>query len=227
MELDWDVLFINELDLQFSIEIALRTVIMFLLILTFLRLSGKKGVRQLSIFEVAIIIALGSAAGDPMVSKDYAILPSVLVFIVILALYRLITYYASKNETFERLVEGDPVYIVEEGKFVLIRRTEHNFAKDEFFAEMRNMGVSHLGQVETAILETSGKLSVYFYADGDVRPGLPVLPKLYEKKATQINGQGLYSCTYCGECTELSASQPCARCGKEEWVRAINNYRVT
>lgn len=227
MELDWDTLFINELDLQFSFEIALRTVIMFLLILTFLRLSGKKGVRQLSIFEVAIIIALGSAAGDPMLSKDYAILPSLLVFIVILALYRLITYYASKNEAFERLVEGDPVYIVEEGKFVLIRRTEHNFAKDEFFAEMRNVGVSHLGQVETAILETSGKLSVYFYADRDVKPGLPVLPKLYEKKSHHIESKGLYACTYCGECTEISSARSCPRCGKSEWVKSIDNLRVT
>lgn len=226
MKFDWGTIFLNELDLQLSLEIALRTMIMFLLILTFLRLSGKKGVRQLSIFEVAIIIALGSAAGDPMISKDFAIVPSLLVFIVIIALYRIITYYASKSENFERLVEGDPVYVVEDGRFVLIGRNEHNFAKDEFFAEMRNRGVSHIGQVKTAILETNGKLSVYFYNDEEVKPGLPILPKLYNKKSKEIKEEGLYACTYWGECSELAKAQSCFRCGKNEWVKSLDISRV-
>jgi len=226
MKFDWNAMFVNELDLQLSIEIAIRTVIMFLLILTFLRLSGKKGVRQLSIFEVAIIIALGSAAGDPMVGRDYAIVPSLLVFVVIICLYRLITYYAAKNENFERVVEGNPIYIIEEGRFVLVARGKHNFAKDEFFAELRNMGVSHLGQVETAILETNGKLSVFFYPDEKVKPGLPVLPKLYNKKSTRIEAEGCYCCTYCGARSELSAPRKCERCTKDEWVTAIDLHRV-
>lgn len=112
MKFDWDTIFLNGLDWALTLEIAFRTLVMFLLVLAFLRLSGKKGVRQLSIFEVAIIIALGSAAGDPMLSKDYPIIPSLIVFSVIILLYRIITYYAGKNENFESLVEGDPIYII-------------------------------------------------------------------------------------------------------------------
>ncbi|MCF2490734.1 hypothetical protein [Dyadobacter sp. CY347] len=67
--LDWQELFINDLDWEFAIEIVIRTLIMFAAILIFLRTSGKKGVKQLSIFEVAIILGLGSAAGDPMSNK--------------------------------------------------------------------------------------------------------------------------------------------------------------
>ena len=63
MEFDWNKIFLSDLDWSFTLEIIFRTVVMFALILIMLRLSGKKGVRQLSIFEVAIIIALGSAAG--------------------------------------------------------------------------------------------------------------------------------------------------------------------
>ena len=227
MNFDWNAIFLNDLDLQLSLEIGLRTLIMFLLILTFLRLSGKKGVRQLSIFEVAIIIALGSAAGDPMVSKDYAILPSLLVFVVIISIYRVITYYASKNEKFESLIEGDPVYIIEGGQFTLVEGADNNFAKDEFFSEIRGQGASHIGQIETAILETSGKLSLFFYSDKDVRPGLPVLPKLYNKKSIVIQDNAVYACTNCGNCKEIAHPQKCERCGKEEWVPAIDNLRVT
>jgi uncharacterized membrane protein YcaP (DUF421 family) len=227
MKFDWEGIFLNGLDWELSLEIAFRTLIMFLLVLTFLRLSGKKGVRQLSIFEVAIIIALGSAAGDPMLSKDYPILPSLLVFSVIIVLYRIITYYAGKSENFESLVEGDPMYIIEDGQFAMVSRTSHNFAKDEFLAELRNEGVSHIGQVETAILETNGKLSIFFYPDEEVKPGLPVLPKLYNKKSEHITSPGHYACTNCGNCEKLVQNSECSRCGEKEWVQAIDKLRIT
>ena len=69
MEFDWNKIFLSDLDWSFALEIVFRTILMFALILLMLRLSGKKGVRQLSIFEVAIIIALGSAVGDPLVTN--------------------------------------------------------------------------------------------------------------------------------------------------------------
>lgn len=97
-------IFIHELDWSFAGHIAIKSFIMFMIIL-FLRLTGKKGIRQLSIFEVAIIIALGSAAGDPMVDREMAVFPSLIVFVCIVLLYRLLTYFEAKNSKFERLLE--------------------------------------------------------------------------------------------------------------------------
>ena len=160
MEFDWNEVFINDLDWSFTLQIVVRTLVMFSVILIFLRMSGKKGVRQLSIFEVAIIIGLGSAAGDPMSNKDSAILPALLVFVTVLGLYRLITWIAAKSEGFESVLEGDPVYIIEDGMFNL-DTGERTYAKDEFFSEMRQQNIEHLGQVRTAILETNGNVSFY------------------------------------------------------------------
>ncbi|RZL52987.1 MAG: DUF421 domain-containing protein, partial [Pedobacter sp.] len=117
LDIDFKNVFLNDLDWSLVLEIAIRTTIMFVFVLVFLRSSGKKGVRQLSIFEVAIIIALGSAAGDPMLNSESAILPSLLVFVVILAIYRLITYLATKNQRIENILEGEPTYIIEDGMF--------------------------------------------------------------------------------------------------------------
>ncbi|WP_129717451.1 YetF domain-containing protein [Pedobacter sp. SYP-B3415] len=227
MSIDWENLFLNGLDFSFITEIALRTLIMFLFVLVLLRSSGKKGVRQLSIFEVAIIIALGSAAGDPMMNKDFAILPSLIVFAVILGFYRLLTYVASKSEKFEMVLEGEPMYIIEDGQFTLQEEGADTFAKDEFFAEMRVMSIEHVGQVKTAVLETNGQVSFFFYEDKDVRPGLPVLPKPYQKKSQEIHEAGDYACTHCGKVLHLSAAQYCPRCKKTEWVRAIDTPRIT
>jgi len=226
MDLSLKDIFIGELNVSFILEIIIRTFIMFLMVLIILRLSGKKGVRQLSLFEVAIIIALGSAAGDPMFNKDTPLLPSVIVFAVIIIVYRIITYFASRHEKFEDLVEGEPLYVIEEGQFALGIKNDHTFAKDEFFAEMRQESIEHVGQVKTAILETTGNVSFYYFENEDVKYGLPVLPKLYGKKSDEIKNEDMYACTYCGNATYLvSGKHQCKRCGNREWVKALNSLR--
>ncbi|PWS29449.1 DUF421 domain-containing protein [Pedobacter yonginense] len=223
---EWTTIFLNDLDLSLTLEIVIRTVIMFVLVLLFLRSTGKKGVRQLSIFEVAIIIALGSAAGDPMFNQDVAILPALVVFAVILMVYRLITYLTSKSEKVERLLEGEPMYIIEEGKFSLSEAGDSNFAKDEFFAEMRVQNIEHLGQVRIAVLETNGQVSFLYYDVKETKQGLPIFPKPYSLRSEHIAQKGLYACTRCGNVEELESKQQCTRCGKHEWVPAINTIRT-
>lgn len=228
MKLNFEEIFIGDLDLTFAAEITIRTLIMFAMVLVVLRMSGKKGVRQLSLFEVAIIIALGSAAGDPMFNKESSILTSVVVFAAIIILYRLITLLASKSERFERIIEGDPLYVIENGEFILLDNLSHTFAKDEFFAEMRQVSIEHLGQIKTAILETNGNISFYYYEDRDVKYGLPIQPKVYGKKSEQISEAGIYACTYCGHTEELEkGSAHCPNCKRKEWVMALNTKRLT
>jgi len=226
MNLDWHNIFINELDLPYTVEIILRTTLMFASVLLILRMSGKKGVRQLTIFEVAIIIALGSAAGDPMFNKDVAILPCLLVFVLILGIYRLVTYLAAKSERMESILEGDPMYIIEDGMFSIEEESRSAFAKDEFFAEMRAVSVEHVGQVRTAILETNGQVSFFYYSDEDVKPGLPVLPKPYSLRSKTISKAGNYACTFCANVIKLEKESKCKRCGHDEWVPAINTCRL-
>ena len=228
MNLDWNKILIGDLNFGFAIEIAVRSLVMFIMVLLILRLSGKKGVRQLSLFEVAIIISLGSAAGDPMFNRDVAVLPALLVFVTILLFYRLITYFASKSERFEKILEGDSMYIVEDGRFVVMDEQEHTFAKDEFFAEMRQQSIEHVGQVRTAILESNGSVSFYYYSDEDVKYGLPIVPKVYQTRSFTIARKGIYACTYCANIEELTMGEhECSRCGRKEWVMAINTSRLS
>ncbi len=228
MNLDWNKILIGDLDFSFGAEIVIRSLVMFAMVLLILRLSGKKGVRQLSLFEVAIIISLGSAAGDPMFNQDIAILPALLVFVTVLTLYRVITYFAAKSEQFEKVLEGDCMYIIEDGCLAEISIHDHTFAKDEFFAEMRQQSIEHIGQVRTAILETNGNISFYYYSDEDVKYGLPILPKVYETRSCDIHAAGKYACTYCGYVEKLNNGQhECKRCQKKEWVLAINTLRLS
>jgi uncharacterized membrane protein YcaP (DUF421 family) len=223
--IDFKQIFLNELDGSKVLEIGLRTFIMFTLVLVFLRSTGKKGVRQLSIFEVAIIISLGSAAGDPMINEENAILPSLLVFVFILVLYRLITLWAARSQKVEDILEGKPLYLIENGVFTVQEEGDVNFAKDEFFAEMRAQSIEHLGQVRTALLESNGQVSFLYYTSEEEKKGLPVYPKPYSKRSEEIKNEGDYACTHCGQVTHLIERSACDRCGEKEWVEAIDVAR--
>jgi len=219
-------IFFEGLDFSFALEVIFRTFIMFLLILIVLRALGKRGIRQLSLFEVAIIIGLGSAAGDPMFNQDQPILPAIIVFITICLFYRLITWIAAKNDRFEGVLEGKPLYIIENGEFNVTNQDEHSFATDEFFAEMRQQNIEHLGQIRTAMLETNGNVSFLYFSDKEVKAGMPIWPKLYNNKSKIIPKDGDYACTRCACVSPITtASHTCTNCHGEEWVLALDSIR--
>lgn len=226
--IDWTAFFIGEANLEFLIEILVRTLVMYLIILVGLRLLGKRGMKQLSIFELVVIISLGSAAGDPMFYKEVGILVPVVIFTVIVGCYRLTTYLTAKSIRFDDLVEGKCTYLIENGEFSIENFGKEGLAYDEFFSELREYSISHLGQVETAILETSGSLSVYFFPDDKVKYGLPILPVLFENRCTELKQSSKYACCFCGNVEQIKPCKmhTCKRCSHQNWVKAINNIRV-
>ena len=232
MEKIFDVgrMLMNDLPYSFLLEVVFRCIVMYTVALIVVKLAGRRGVQQLSIFEIVIIITLGSAAGDPLFYEDVGLLPAITVFVVILGLYRLTTFLTSKSEKIEKWLEGKPIYLIEEGEFAIDNFEKGNLAQDEFFSELRTRNVDHLGQVKLAILETSGQVSAFFYKDEEVRYGLPILPHVFYERNDALKVNTKYACYFCGhveEFAEISGTPPCEICGKNGWVCAKNNHRVT
>lgn len=211
---------------EFLLEVAVRSALMFFVVLVILRMSGKRGIKQLSIFELAIIISLGSAAGDPMLYEDVALLPAVVVFVTVIALYKLITYLTGKSEKFEAYLEGKPVKLIAEGKIMYDTFCDENLAYDELFSQLRMRNVNQLGQVEYAYLETSGDLSVFYYSDDQVKEGLPIFPEKYNYPCLTFSPNKRYACTHCGEVkSEVSVHTKCSTCNNEGWIEANSSKR--
>lgn len=225
---DWERLLFNDLPFQFIFEVIFRSIIMFAVVLLTLKFTGKRGVKQLSIFEVVIIISLGSAAGDPMFYKDVGLIPAITVFITILLMYRLVTWLLGRSKRFENFIEGKTECMIEDGKFSIQSFEKEDLAQDEFFLELRLKSVEHLGQVKNAYIETNGNISVFFYEDKDVKYGLPLLPQLFNLKSKTITKPGVYACSFCAHVQELQPPKGnCSICNKSEWVAAINTRRIS
>jgi uncharacterized membrane protein YcaP (DUF421 family) len=224
----WKEILLGSEEWTFLPEVVIRSLIMFAVILFSLSILGKRGVRQLSVFELVVIIGLGSAAGDPMFYKDVGLIPALIVFTIVIGLYSFVTHWVGRSKKIAKMVEGKPMCLIRDGRFAISNFSKENLGQDEFFAELRLKGISHLGQVERAIIETNGDISVFFYEDEDVKYGLPVMPDSMDHKTNHIKDKGHYSCSFCGNTEEIQAgAHVCGKCHKDEWIPSSKHRRIT
>lgn len=226
---DWHRMALDKVPVDFLAEVVLRSVYTFVLVFIFLKITGRRGVRQMSLFEVLIILTLGSAAGDVAFYDDVPMLPVLVVFVTLALLYRLIMWLMGKSETLENLLEGKPIPVIEQGELAWKNLQAENMTEFEFFMELRINGVEQLGQVRLAILETNGQISLYYYADRDVKAGLSILPPPHNASFVTIPRDDEYACVRCSAVLKLRAGdkQLCPRCANAEWSRASRAKRVT
>jgi uncharacterized membrane protein YcaP (DUF421 family) len=150
---------------------------MFIFALIIMRLLGRRAVDQLTSFDLLIIIALGSAMGDPMFYPDVALLWSVFAIGTITVCYRIQTSLVNRFPRYEDLTEGMPVKIISNGILNSKSIRKHTPTQDEIFLLLRNKGIRTLGEIETAYLERDGSVSVFKFPAEKQKPGLPTISK--------------------------------------------------
>ncbi len=219
----------DDAPLSFLLEIGLRCVLMFVLTIGALRVSGKRGVRQLSIFEFGLILILGSAAGDATLYHDTPLLHALMVFVVVIALYIGANYLIDRNPRIEYLVEGEPELILENGEIDYPAFTKAPLTAQELFGQLRQHQVEHLGQVRRIYIEATGEVSAFFFEPQDERPGLPIWPEIYRHPLHELPKKAAYACHACATVRELPAgpAPACPRCQRQHgWLPACATPRV-
>lgn len=221
-------LFFGTENVQFLLEVVLRTTMMFLFLILVMKFTGKRSIRQLSIFEMVMIIALGSAAGDPMFYKEVGIAVAATVLVVTILIYRIIIYLVTHSEKIELYFEGKPEYLIRNGQFTKEFLHEKKLGVDEFFSELRMQNIEHIGQVKDVLLETNGTLSIIFRERELTEHGLPIWPEKYLDTVNDILPDQYYSCMTCGKTvlgTDI-ANSVCS-CKEKKFVRAIATKRIS
>lgn len=218
----------EEVDYTFLFEVAFRTFFMFGILLLFLKLSGKRSIAQLSLFEIALVVGLGSAAGDPMFYHDVGLLPILVVFLIVGLLYKSLTYLTLRSEKAEKLIEGKVDPLFRNDLMIIENLDSQSLSYEEFFGFLRMIHVEHLGQIRAAYHEINGDISVFFYPDDEVKPGLPIFPEALRFSYSTIESEGLHSCTKCGFTGNYKAGlKPiCIICRNDNWVRSSSGKRI-
>jgi uncharacterized membrane protein YcaP (DUF421 family) len=222
---DWQRLFISDqAPVGYLWEVMVRSIFAFVLTIAALRITGKRGVRQLSLFEFGLILVLGAAAGDATFYHDVPLLYVVVVFALVMTLYVLFNYLIDRFPRVEHLLEGKPELIVVEGEIDLPAFKEASLTAQELFGQLRQYQVEHLGQVRRLYLEATGEVSVYFFEPAHERPGMPIWPEAYEHPVYEFAEAGQYACHACATVRELAAGPApvqCPRCHQQHgWLPA-------
>lgn len=227
LQIDWRSLLLGEEEWSFLPEVLFRSAIMFIISLIAMRAIGRRGTKQ-GVFELVLIVTLGSAAGDPAFYKNVGLLPATLVFVAIVLMYKIVNFFTARSKWLDDLVEGTYARLVKDNKFAVESGELDDLRHDELFEDLRLKGVVHLGQVEAAYIEASGQVSVFFLPDEKVVHGLPLTPELYEAQVEEITEKGYYSCGYCGHTKKMVPTKhyTCEICENKKWVKALNNIRV-
>ncbi|MFS0880134.1 DUF421 domain-containing protein [Metabacillus niabensis] len=140
--------------------VALRTVLSFLVLFSLARILGKKQISHLTFFDYVIGIVIGDMASTLALDIEMKIRNG-LIGIVIYTLFSIIIAYgAIKSFKFRDLVESSPSILVKNGKIMEKSLFKHKLTYDDLMNGLREKDAFNLSEVEMAILETNGQISV-------------------------------------------------------------------
>ncbi|WP_159459811.1 DUF421 domain-containing protein [Scatolibacter rhodanostii] len=137
-----------------------RTVIIYILILVAFRIMGKRQISQLQTSELVATIILSELAVMPIQNQDQSLIWGIIPMVIIVLLEVLMAYLMMKSNTFRQLTCGKPIILIEKGKINQENLKRVKMSIEDLFEELRQKEAFYLDDVEYAIIETSGTLSV-------------------------------------------------------------------
>jgi uncharacterized membrane protein YcaP (DUF421 family) len=212
----------------FLLEIAVRTIIIYVYTLFLIRWIGSRSIGQLSLVEFLLVIALGSAVGDAMFYADVPLVHAMIVITVVVLLDKGLAWLVSRKAHLEDTIEGKSAEVVCDGVINWRQLLKMNVGHDELFEQLRLKDVEQLGQVRGAYFETNGLLSVFRKEAGSAGPGLAIVPpwdvqppQRFEAGDTP-SASGHFACIRCATMVECAggALPECPNCKGKVWHEA-------
>lgn len=158
----WHTMFFGAEPLQilFLIEIVMRTTIMYFYTLLNIRLISSRSITQLNSFELIIVIALGTAMGDPMFYPSIPLVSGMITVTVMVLLTQLIEILTERFSFVEKIIEREPVLIIKNGTIIKEQLHRTNLPEKELLERLRLQGIQNVGQIEYAFIESAGQVSI-------------------------------------------------------------------
>ncbi len=142
------------------LTIVARSIIIYLIVLLVFRLMGKRQIGQMQPFELVLTLIIADLATIPMAEVSVPVLHGIIPLLTLSILHFIITLLTKKSVTFSRIVSGKPVIIINPKGLDYKAMKQLNLTIDDILAALRNCGYFSIAEVQYAIMETSGKVSV-------------------------------------------------------------------
>jgi uncharacterized membrane protein YcaP (DUF421 family) len=213
---------IGDVPPVFFIEVIIRTILIYFLLILAIRLMGKRMALQLNITELTAMVALAAAIGVPIQAPDRGILPAAVIAVVVVISERIITRIAFKNQAAEKIFHGDLNVLIEDSSVNFDCLRAVSLSRSLVFQQLRSHGIDHLGKVRRLYMESSGAFSLVM--DDEPKPGLSIIPEYDENYwDDQERCSDVFVCSNCGwrSSSRHRPKEKCSKCKKTDWVEAV------
>lgn len=167
---------------MFLSSVFLRTILLYVIVLVLIRLMGKREVGQLSAFDLVVAIMIAEVAVIPMEQVNIPFYYALIPLFTLVAAEMLFSYICLKSEWLRKAIDGSPSIVIARGRIreEEMRRLRYNI--NDLLSQLRTKNVFDPAEVEYAILETSGELSVLLRSELQ-----PLTPAVLDIPAKPVN----------------------------------------
>ncbi|WP_099189628.1 DUF421 domain-containing protein [Tepidibacter mesophilus] len=141
-----------------TVLVRIITILPILLFITIF--MGKRSIGELPVFDYLIIITLGSVTGADIADHNVKQLPTIVAIIAIGILQRIVANFKISNRKFGKLITFEPTVVIQDGKFINKNLKKDLYSIDNILNMLREKDIFDISDVETAIIESNGSLSV-------------------------------------------------------------------
>src|SRR6185436_17676245 len=142
------------------LEKILRPVIVYVFLIIALRLAGKRELAQLNPFDLVVLLMLSNTVQNSIIGEDNSVVGGLIGATTLLTVNYLVARFLNRHETLQRMVEGGTEVLIEKGEMLRDKMEKEAISEAELEAAARRQGVAALEDVDRAVLEPSGSISI-------------------------------------------------------------------
>jgi len=147
-------------DAHGLVLIAAKTTVIYLFLVTGLRLMGKRELGQMNIYDLVLVIVLANAVQNAMVGDDNTLLGGIVAALTLLILNRAFALLMAHSAKLERYMVGEPLLILNDGHLLPERMRKEGLTREQVLAALREHGLDCCEQAHMCVLEVDGTISV-------------------------------------------------------------------
>ncbi len=142
------------------INIVVRTVILYILVVALMRLTGKRQIGQLELTELVTAFMISELAANPISDNSIPILYGIIPGIILVCLEVLLSFISIKSRVFRKMLSGSALALIKKGKLDKDQMNKARITVEELISALRNAGTPSMSNVEYAFLEPNGTISI-------------------------------------------------------------------
>ena len=141
--------------------LVIRTIIIYLFLIIAMRIGGKRQIGQMQLSELITALVLSELAISPISHEDTPLLFGIAPIFIVTSLEIICAFLSTKSNAAKRFFDGVPSVIVKRGELDIRELAKNRMGIEEFISETREQGIRDISDIDYAIIEADGRLSVF------------------------------------------------------------------